>query len=55
MMSNPVFLATNAMGVTRAEARSDGAWAVETSLKGKMILATPGSGFQSAWAPFTGR
>jgi hypothetical protein len=37
MMSNPVFLATNAIGVTRAELRGDGAWAIEKSLQGKRV------------------
>lgn len=37
MVSNPVFLATNAMGVTRAELRGDGVWTVETSLDGKRV------------------
>ncbi len=36
-MTNPVFLATNALGVTRAERRDDGAWTVEASLEGKRV------------------
>lgn len=37
MVSNPIFLATNAMGVARAELRGDGVWTVETSLDGKRV------------------
>lgn len=36
-MSDPIFLATNAMGVTRAEPGGTGAWTVEASLVGKRV------------------